>query len=131
MFKSNYTDMEMMFQDYYGMMGGFIGVIIGAVIVSLVISVALMVWVYRDSQKRNMNAAVWLLIVFVAGCCGCVIYLMVREPMQPQAPLYQQTPGPPPQRAPATTGSQIFCPSCGIPLSTDATFCTGCGSKIR
>jgi len=90
-----------------------------------------MVWVYKYAQKRRMNAAVWLLIVFVAGCCGCVIYLMVREPLQPQAPMYQQQPSLQPQQPPTTTGSQLFCPSCGIPLAKDATFCTGCGSKIR
>lgn len=131
MFKSNYTDMEMMFQYYPDMIGGLIGIIIGAVIVILFISVVLMVWVYRDAQKRNMNAVVWLLIVFFVGCFGWVIYLMVREPMQPQAPMYQQQPSLQSQQPPATTSSQIFCPSCGIPLSKDATFCTGCGSKIR
>jgi hypothetical protein len=56
---------------------------------------------------------------------------MVREPEQPQGSLYQQQPSLSQQPPPVSTGSNIFCPSCGIPLSKDATFCTGCGSKIR
>jgi hypothetical protein len=107
------------------------GSIIGAIIVFFVISIVLMVWVYNDAKKRNMNAAVWLLVVFIGNCVGCCIFLLVREPLQPQTPLYQQAPRLPLQKPPTTTGSNKSCPSCGISLSTDVTFCTGCGLKIK
>ena len=131
MFKSNYTVMEMIFQNYPPGFEALITILLGVLIVALVILVAMMVWVYKDAQKRNMNAAVWLLIVFVAGPCGCVIYLMVREPERPLNPSYQQQPSFSQQPPPVTTGSNIYCPSCGRELSKDTTFCTGCGSKIR
>jgi hypothetical protein len=37
-----------------------------------------MVWVYKDAEKRGMGGALWLIIVFLAGCIGCLIYLIVR-----------------------------------------------------
>lgn len=55
-----------------------IGIIIFFVIF-WVVAIGLAVWVYKDAKKRDMNAAVWLLIVLVSGCIGCIIYLIVRE----------------------------------------------------
>jgi len=131
MFRLNSTDMEMMFQDFTYMFEGIFIVIIGILIVAFVVLIFMMVWVYNDAKKRNMNAAIWLLVVFIGGPIGCCIFLLVREPLQPQAPLYQQEPRLSPQKPPATAGSKMFYPNCGISLSTDVTYCTGCGSKIR
>jgi len=44
-----------------------------------IVALLLCVWVYKDAKKRDMNAAVWLLIVLVTGCIGCIIYLVVRD----------------------------------------------------
>ena len=49
------------------------------VIVFFVVGLLLAIWVYKDAKKRDMNAAVWLLIVLVTGCIGCIIYLVVRD----------------------------------------------------
>ena len=48
-------------------------------VVWFVIAIAVAIWVYKDAKKRDMNAAVWLLIVLVTGCIGCIIYLVVRD----------------------------------------------------
>jgi len=48
-------------------------------IVWFVIAILVAIWVYKDAKKRDMNAAVWLLIVLVTGCIGCIIYLVVRD----------------------------------------------------
>ena len=48
-------------------------------VVFFIIGIALAVWVYKDAKKRDMNAAVWLLIVLLTGCIGCIIYLIVRD----------------------------------------------------
>lgn len=37
------------------------------------------VWVYFNAKKRDMNVTVWVLIVILAGICGCIIYLIVRQ----------------------------------------------------
>jgi len=44
-----------------------------------IIAILVAIWVYKDAKKRDMNAAVWLLIVLVTGCIGCIIYLVVRD----------------------------------------------------
>ena len=44
-----------------------------------IVALLLCVWVYKDAKKRDMNAAVWLLIVLVTGCIGRIIYLVVRD----------------------------------------------------
>lgn len=44
-----------------------------------IIAIIVAIWVYKDAKKRDMNAAVWLLIVLVTGCIGCIIYLVVRD----------------------------------------------------
>lgn len=49
------------------------------VAVFYIIAVIIAIWVYKDAKKRDMNAAVWLLIVLVTGCIGCIIYLVVRD----------------------------------------------------
>jgi len=58
---------------------GLYMIIVGMVIVFYVISILIAVWVYKDAKKRDMNATVWLLIVLLTGCIGCIIYLVVRE----------------------------------------------------
>ncbi len=57
-----------------------IWVMIGVLaIVFWIIAILIAVLVYKDAKKRDMNAAVWLLIVLLTGCCGCIIYLIVRD----------------------------------------------------
>ena len=48
-------------------------------VVFCIIGILLAVWTYKDAKKRNMNAVAWLLIVLICGCCGCIIYLIVRK----------------------------------------------------
>jgi len=54
-----------------------IGFLIWAVF--FIISILLAIWVYKDAKKRDMNAVVWLLVVLLTGCCGCIIFLIVRD----------------------------------------------------
>ena len=49
------------------------------IVIIYVIAILMAVWVYNDAKKRDMNAAVWLLIVLLTSCIGCIIYLIVRE----------------------------------------------------
>lgn len=68
----------MIFQDY-GIAAGVLMFIVILSVVFLIIGIALAVWVYKDAKKRDMNAAVWLLVVLLTGCIGCIIYLIVRD----------------------------------------------------
>ena len=67
------------FPDLGGLFGGMMLLLIILPIVWFVIAIAVAIWVYKDAKKRDMNAAVWLLIVLVTGCIGCIIYLVVRD----------------------------------------------------
>ncbi|KKM00180.1 hypothetical protein LCGC14_1807040 [marine sediment metagenome] len=61
------------------MMAPIMITIIIVLIIFWIIAIGLALWVYKDAKKRDMNATVWLLIVLVTGCIGCIIYVIVRE----------------------------------------------------
>ena len=67
------------FPDLFGALGLLLILPIILAIVWFVIAIIVAAWVYKDAKKRDMNAAVWLLIVLVTGCIGCIIYLVVRD----------------------------------------------------
>lgn len=69
----------MTFYDPFGALAGLLMIYVVVIIVVCVISLLIAIWVYKDAKKRDMNAAVWLLIVLVTGCIGCIIYLVVRD----------------------------------------------------
>ena len=49
------------------------------IIITYLIGIGLAVWVYNDAKRRDMDATIWLLIVLLTSCIGCIIYLIVRE----------------------------------------------------
>jgi len=63
----------------YPMVSILILPVIIIIIITYLIGIGLAVWVYNDAKKRDMNAAVWLLIVLLTSFIGCIIYLIVRE----------------------------------------------------
>jgi len=67
------------FPDLGGLFGGMMLLLIILPILWFVIGLLIAIWVYKDAKKRDMNAAVWLLIVLVTSCIGCIIYLVVRD----------------------------------------------------
>ena len=59
---------------------GFIfTIVIVLIAVFFIVGLLLAIWVYKDAKKRDMNAAVWLLIVLVTGCFGCILFLIIRK----------------------------------------------------
>ncbi len=67
------------FPDPFAALGFLLIIPIILAIVWFVVALIIAIWVYKDAKKRDMNAAVWLLIVLVTGCIGCIIYLVVRD----------------------------------------------------
>ena len=65
--------------DPFALMGGIWLIVIVIIVIFYIIAILIAVWVYKDAKKRDMNAAVWLLIVLLTGCIGCIIYLVVRD----------------------------------------------------
>ncbi|MHA1987761.1 MAG: hypothetical protein ACW98D_14085 [Promethearchaeota archaeon] len=67
------------FGDPFALFAGLYLIMIVLVVVFYIIAILIAIWVYKDAKKRDMNAAVWLLIVLVTGCIGCIIYLVIRN----------------------------------------------------
>lgn len=67
------------------------------------------VYVYRDANRRGMNALLWALIaVFAPSLVGFLIYLLVRG-----------------------NYSDLRCPRCGAPVDERFVVCPACGAKLR
>jgi len=58
--------------------GAIIGGIVLFAIFWFIVAILLCVWVYRDAKARGENAALWLIIVLIAGIIGLIIWLIVR-----------------------------------------------------
>jgi heme/copper-type cytochrome/quinol oxidase subunit 2 len=89
-----------------------------SLIVWFIINVLLCVWIYRDAESRGMNGALWLIIVFISGIIGLIVYLIVRG---------EKTRRPSPYTAPSPVRK---CPYCGREIDVSANFCPYCGNKV-
>ena len=91
----------------------------------LVLWIAVIVWVYRDAERRNMNGVLWALLVFFGNLIALLIYLIVRS----DHPLSEtsQASAPP---ASASAAPQT-CPSCSKPVSVGYAYCPHCGAALR
>lgn len=76
--------------------------------VFLVFWIWVMVWVYRDAESRQMSGVLWVVIVFLLGIIGLIIYLVVRDPKYTAPPTYYQQPGYYPQQYQDPYGQQPY-----------------------
>lgn len=82
-------------------------IIVIAVIISLPIVVA--VYVYRDANRRGMNAILWTLVAAIApALIGLIVYLLVRSDY-----------------------SNLRCPMCDTLVKEPFVVCPKCGTKLR
>jgi ABC-type transport system involved in multi-copper enzyme maturation permease subunit len=110
-------------------------------LVLLFIWLAVIVWIYRDAERRGMNGVLWALLVLIGNIIGLLIYLIVRTDDLPQREKNVETrPCPSCQKYAASTFS--FCPHCGSRMehccggcgqSTDQSWkiCPHCGEKLK
>jgi hypothetical protein len=82
----------------------------------LALWIAVIVWVYRDAEKRGMNGFLWALLVFIGNLLALIIYLIVRFEGKPENGI------------PAAGCS---CPSCGRPVSSGYSYCPFCGAVLE
>lgn len=48
-------------------------------VLGLAVAILIAVWVYKDAKSRGMDAAIWLLVVLLAGLIGLIVYLVIRK----------------------------------------------------
>ena len=77
--------------------------------VFLIVPILIGVYVYRDANRRGMNAVMWTLIALLApSMLGFIIYLLVRS-----------------------SYSDLECPKCGTTIKEEYVLCPKCGAKLR
>jgi len=92
-------------------------------IVMLIVWIFVIVWVYKDAEKRGKSGVLWAIIVFFLGIIGLIIWLVVRPkqtagvgygpPAQPYQAPYQAPPGgyAPSGQAPPSQAPLSYVPS--------------------
>ena len=118
-YNDTFENWTMPWEDYSGICCGAYCILW---IVLLIVWILLIVWVYKDAEKRGKSGILWAIIVFISGIIGLIIWFIVRPkkiagagygpPVQPYQPPYQ----PQYQAPPAAPAAQI-CPTCGRPAT--------------
>lgn len=85
-------------------------------LIMTLIWLAVVIWVYRDAEKRGMNGLLWALLVFIGSIVGLIIYLIVRTE---------------PGARPANGNAKEVCPCCGKDVAGGFVFCPHCGSRVK
>jgi hypothetical protein len=84
---------------------------------------AVLIWVYRDAEKRGMSGILWLLLVLIGNIIALIIYAIVRS----ETPVRRPAQGGAPGTAACPPGA---CPHCGKPLAAGYAFCPYCGKGL-
>jgi RNA polymerase subunit RPABC4/transcription elongation factor Spt4 len=85
---------------------------------------AVLIWVYRDAEKRGMSGILWLLLVLIGNVIGLLIYAIVRS----ETPVRRPAQGGP---AEAAVCPPETCGSCGKPIAAGYVFCPFCGRSAK
>lgn len=83
---------------------------------------AVLIWVYRDAERRGMSGILWLLLVLIGNVVGLLIYAIVRS--DTALGRRNGTGG-------GTGGGAAKCPGCGDPLPAGCAFCPHCGRSLK
>ncbi len=98
--------------------------------VFLIVWIAVIIWVYKDAERRGMSGLLWALLVFIGNLIGLLIYLIVRQ----DHPLREEQGGGgsvPPAAAPSPVATTTECPVCHKPVETSFVFCPHCGASLQ
>ena len=94
-------------------------------LVLLILWIAVIIWVYRDAERRGMNGVLWALLVFIGNLIALLIYLIVRSDSVPPDAVAAQ---PCPECQKPVASNHVFCPYCGTRLQA---VCPGCEKPIE
>ncbi len=91
----------------------------------VIIWLVILVWVYKDAERRGANGALWVIIVFFLSIIGLIIYLVVRPSGN------QNMGGTAPPPAQSHSSNDRRCPNCGRGIPMDANVCPYCGKRFE
>jgi len=77
---------------------------------------AVVIWVYRDAEKRGMSGLLWALLVFIGSIVALIIYLIVRTEVCAR---------------PTNGAVKEACPGCGKDVASGFVFCPHCGGRVK
>ena len=84
-------------------------------------------WVYKDAQKRGMNAMAWALFVFfISAFVGLIIYLVVRGPQLDDDVAYY-----PPKNQKQQAYGTRRCSHCHETIDLRSAVCPHCGEQLK
>jgi RNA polymerase subunit RPABC4/transcription elongation factor Spt4 len=98
--------------------------------VFLVVWIAVIIWVYKDAERRGMSGLLWSLLVFIGNLIGLLIYLIVRQ----DHPLREEQSalvGEPPAATSSAETKKTVCPACQKPVEENFAFCPHCGASVQ
>jgi hypothetical protein len=97
----------------------------------VIIWFAVIIWVYKDAERRRMSGLLWALLVFIGNLVGLLIYLIVRQ----DHPVYDETAGSPTPSPPSSPAGPekkpSGCPACQKPVEKDFAYCPHCGASLQ
>ncbi len=93
----------------------------------LIIWIVVIVWVYRDAERRGMNGVLWALLVFIGNLVGLLIYLILRSD-NARASRAEPPPLSCPKCQKMVSAGFAYCPHCGSPMQS---VCPACGKKVE
>ncbi|HSA94838.1 MAG TPA: zinc ribbon domain-containing protein [Acidobacteriota bacterium] len=85
---------------------------------------AVLVWVYRDAEKRGMSGILWLLLVLIGNVIGLLIYAIVRS----ETPARRRAENGGAGAACCPAGA---CPACGKTVTPGYAYCPYCGKSLK
>ena len=61
-----------------GFSGFASGLVIATLAVGSIIHLIVLIWLYKDAERRGESGVLWLLVGLIAGIIGLIIWLIVR-----------------------------------------------------
>lgn len=98
--------------------------------VFLIVWIAVVIWVYKDAERRGMSGLLWALLVFIGNLIGLLIYLIVRQDHPSREEQETAGVGPPATVTPSEIKTTV-CAVCGKPVEKNFVFCPHCGASLR
>jgi Double zinc ribbon len=92
---------------------------------------AVILWVYKDAERRRMSGLLWALLVFIGNLVGLLIFLIIRQdhPVCDEAAGSATTAPPAPAGAPEK--KPAVCPACQKTVEPIFIYCPHCGASLQ